>query len=305
MGGSTDCRAEARRKLKLAPHGLAFLLAATLVQAGEVTVHVFGLFRPRTLVVSGAGRTMTIREPASFAESTDWTLEVPGKIARRFQGKLAVHQRNGVLAPAVTMDLELAVASAIAAEMPADVPVEALKAMAVLARSFYVASGRPEFCDTTHCQFLREPSVEALNAARATAGTVVRYRGQPVAAMYSASCGGMTMRADGPYPYFSVSCERCAREEQTWTKTVPADRARRVVQERSERARLDLVRVLGWSALPGNNYRIEQKGDVVVFTGRGQGHGIGVCQRGAIAMARHGADFRDILRHYLPDTKIE
>src|SRR5208283_1270192 len=65
------------------------------------------------------------------------------------------------LTAVVTMDLEPAVASVVAAEGTVDAPSEALKALAVAARSYFVAGkGRHrdfDFCDTTHCQFLREP----------------------------------------------------------------------------------------------------------------------------------------------------
>src|SRR6266571_2973368 len=59
------------------------------------------------------------------------------------------------------MDRETATASVVAAENTPDTPLEALKAQAVAARSYFVAGrGRHhdfDFCDTTHCQFLREP----------------------------------------------------------------------------------------------------------------------------------------------------
>ena len=36
----------------------------------------------------------------------------------------------------------------------------------------------------------------------------------------------------------------------------------------------------------------------VVATGAGYGHGVGLCQWGALEMARRGNDFRSILGHY-------
>ncbi|HHY17388.1 MAG TPA: SpoIID/LytB domain-containing protein [Firmicutes bacterium] len=42
-----------------------------------------------------------------------------------------------------------------------------------------------------------------------------------------------------------------------------------------------------------------------VFQGRGWGHGVGLSQWGAKAMAEQGADFRQILIHYYPGTNIE
>jgi stage II sporulation protein D len=71
-----------------------------------------------------------------------------------------------------------------------------------------------------------------------------------------------------------------------------------------EMYRLELNRLLSWNALPEYNYQVNREGDHIVVHGRGQGHGIGLCQRGAMAMARSGADYRLILNHYYPNTVI-
>lgn len=42
-----------------------------------------------------------------------------------------------------------------------------------------------------------------------------------------------------------------------------------------------------------------------VFTGKGWGHGVGLCQVGAYGMALAGADYQDILRHYYTGVAIE
>lgn len=42
-----------------------------------------------------------------------------------------------------------------------------------------------------------------------------------------------------------------------------------------------------------------------VFTGRGWGHGVGLCQVGAYGMAASGFSYRDILSHYYPGTRID
>ena len=41
-----------------------------------------------------------------------------------------------------------------------------------------------------------------------------------------------------------------------------------------------------------------------VFIGKGAGHGVGMCQIGAINMAREGRSFRNILEHYYENSKI-
>ncbi|MDI6697839.1 MAG: SpoIID/LytB domain-containing protein [Candidatus Saccharicenans sp.] len=42
-----------------------------------------------------------------------------------------------------------------------------------------------------------------------------------------------------------------------------------------------------------------------VFSGRGWGHGVGLCQVGAYGMALAGADYKEIVSHYYKNTKIE
>jgi stage II sporulation protein D len=41
------------------------------------------------------------------------------------------------------------------------------------------------------------------------------------------------------------------------------------------------------------------------FTGRGWGHGVGMCQLGAVGMARRGHYYRAILEHYYRGAKLE
>lgn len=47
------------------------------------------------------------------------------------------------------------------------------------------------------------------------------------------------------------------------------------------------------------------EGDAYLFRGRGWGHGVGMCQIGAIAMAKLGFTFEQILARYYPGAKLE
>ncbi len=206
-----------------------------------VAICVFSLFHPveleieparaNILVIEQNGRRQTLegvrtmkllgnasvtgREGAEAA----FILSIPGKIRREFHGRLEVRQHDGQLLAVVTMELENAVASIVAAESPPGAPPEARKAQAVVARSFLIAArGRHEgfdFCDTTHCQFLRgAPATGSLSASAAgeTRDLVVAYQGRAIAALYSANCGGKTRTLEDagwnaePYPYFAVDC---------------------------------------------------------------------------------------------------
>jgi len=249
--------------------------------------------------------------------ATEFVLAVAGKIERKFRGTLRVTQKNRLLVPAVTIDRELAVASAVKAEAPPGAPVEALKAQAVVARSFYLGSRNRhqdfDFCDTTHCQLLREPpapSDPASIAAQQTRGITLHYRGHIVPAMFSASCGGRTRTlaevgiVSADYPYYSAEDAYCDRTAKRWTARLATPEARALAQSHSEHDRLALGRKVGWNVVPGNNYVARNERDSVIFEGKGSGHGLGLCQQGASAMARDGATFREILAHYFPNTTV-
>lgn len=321
----------------------AVLVVCCSTDAQTIRIGVLGLFHPNELVVSAPDAALDVtvegkaiprqsrplrivRSGTSLhlsSDSGDWSgrrvsvssadgallLAVPGKITRRYRGQLDIAAPARELHPVITMDLELAVASAVAAESTPGTPLEALKAQAVATRSFYVA-GRTthtdsDFCDTTHCQFLRQPpppASAAMRATQATRGLVLTYRGAPFSALFMRSCGGHTSSLAGldlpvsDYPYFSVDCPYCRAHPDTWRRELP------VRLQEGERDRLAYARQYGWSALPSNNYRLHREGGRLVAEGSGSGHGLGLCQRGAAAMARAGKSFRDILSHYYPNA---
>jgi stage II sporulation protein D len=326
--------------------------------AADIRIGVFGLFHPRELVVrSGDGAGLSLRSdretcalrgreearlivlrgsvqvacagrafgaPVLYVNALAGgigvvEISVPGKIARTFRGHIVVTSAGGELVPVVSMDLETAVASVVAAEQMDVTPLEALKAQAVATRSYLVAAhGRHrgfDFCDTTHCQFLREPpaaSHPAARAARETAGLVLAFRGVPLAALYSASCGGHTRSladagfpATDGYPYFAVECAYCVRHAKAWERRLPIDaETERLGAGRSEAARLAVGRSRGWSAVPGNNFDAVHEAGSLVLNGRGEGHGVGLCQAGAAALALQRTGFADILGHYYPGTTL-
>jgi stage II sporulation protein D len=282
--------------------------AGVLLQRGEIDV--YAQRQPHTV------RSVKVTDRSGGP--ADFLLSVPGRIERRFRGILVVTPGPAALLAVVTVDLESAVASAIAAESGAGAPYEALKAQAVVTRSYYLAEGNRhrnfDYCDTTHCQFFRaepEAGSDFLRSAAETAGLVLKYRNLIVPVRYSASCGGRTRsltEAHQPapnYPFYPVECPTCRREAKTWISRLHIDEAwELLIRPGSERARIQIVRRLGAGAVPGSNYTARREGDRVILDGKGRGHGIGLCQQGAAGMAAEGAPFSAILQHYLPNTIV-
>ena len=249
-------------------------------------------------------------------EPVDFVISIPQKITRRYHGTLEIKPSAGILIAVVTMDREAAVASVVAAESMPDTPTEALKAQATATRSYFAAGGHRhydfDFCDTTHCQFLREPPEPTSavgKAVTATHGFVLAYDSQPFSAMYTRSCNGSTRTpADlglpsSAYPYYSVECKYCRAHPARWSSRIATQDAA-TLRNSNESARINTVRRLGWSAVPSNDFVAKNKNDQIVLEGTGMGHGIGLCQSGARAMAAEGATFVKILSHYYPNTTI-
>ena len=97
------------------------------------------------------------------------------------------------------------------------------------------------------------------------------------------------------YPYYPVDCEFCLRHPETWDRELNPPNL-----PHGERERIAFGRIHGWSALPSGSFTRQGQR----LEGRGFGHGLGLCQRGAIAMAEGGAGFYGILAHYYPNTNI-
>jgi peptidoglycan hydrolase-like amidase len=260
-------------------------------------------------------RSTEIRAAARNGGAVSMLLTVPGRITRAYRGTLVVKASGGEIVPIVAMDLETAVASAVEAESGTDTPPEALKAQAVVARSYFLGGGGRhrdfDFCDLTHCQFLREPPAQyspASIAASETRGLVLTFEEKPFAAMFSRSCGGHTRTPaevglpGNRYPYFSVLCEFCYRSPYRWTRNLSSRDA--ALLARGERGRLAVDRRLGWNTVPSNNFTSREEDGQMILEGVGQGHGIGLCQRGARAMAEEGGSFRQILSHYFPNATL-
>ena len=68
---------------------------------------------------------------------------------------------------------------------------------------------------------------------------------------------------------------------------------------------LAIRKALSSSHLKSSAFEIEKTPDGFVLKGRGWGHGVGLCQIGAAAMAAQGYDYRQILSHYYVGAEIK
>ena len=96
------------------------------------------------------------------------------------------------------------------------------------------------------------------------------------------------------------------RELGRWRAASPGASANLlVVGERGEAhvtGELTLRRLLG--GLKSSLFVVRRDGDGWTFDGAGFGHGVGMCQTGAIGMAEAGFRYPQILQHYYQGAKV-
>ena len=162
-----------------------------------------------SLAVHASGSSLQIDSDKSAATE----LRISGAYQMNADGQPPIHADfpielradDGHLLVTALMPMEEYVAGVLAGETGSFKSDEALKAMAVAARTFAIHFGSRhamegfEFCDTTHCQDLRLAGIDAhlRRIADSTAGEVLWYDGEPAATYYFANCGGTT--EDGHY----------------------------------------------------------------------------------------------------------
>lgn len=115
-------------------------------------------------------------------------------------------------------------------------PMEAVKAQAVVARTYAVYQKRARGNGPYHLEATTLDQVydgceiedsRATRGVRETAGEVLTYNGQPIQAFYHSNCGGRTELAENVWgfrlPYLrSVDCKYCINNPSTrWEQTIP------------------------------------------------------------------------------------
>jgi stage II sporulation protein D len=197
-----------------------------------------------------------------------------------------------------------------------------------------------DLCDTTHCQVPRAATVPSRQAALATAGQVLTYEGTPAEVFYSASCGGHSESAAQVWPganlpYLRAVIDDVHDDDEPWTLELSLSQIRSAlgrvgfagrrltdveVEVRSESGRASRLRLAGLrpDAIAGEPFRaavgaralrstafsVQRQGQTIRFTGRGYGHGVGMCVIGAGRRARRGETVEDILRAYYPGLDL-
>lgn len=176
-------------------------------------------------------------------------------------------------------------------------------------------------------------------AVEATRGLVMTYDGEPINALFHACSGGHTEDVENVYaqalPYLRGVISPGEEEYSGYSSTrrlTDAEFRKRAesmgcalsdaplsaqvsVDSRTEAGQVAVMRI-GEGAISGRqarkafglraqSFELRFEEGSVIFDVRGYGHGVGMSQNGADAMARAGSGFYDILTHYYTGVKIE
>lgn len=193
-----------------------------------------------------------------------------------------------------------------------------------------------EICDSTHCQVLRAATPATRRAALTTAGQFLAFDGQPAEVFYSASCGGRSENAadvwpGANYPYLRAGVDDVHEGEAPWVADITLHEVQSALARagfegrrltdvqaelRSGTGRVTRLRVeglapdviggeqfraaLGAVRLRSTAFTMTRTGERLRFTGRGYGHGVGLCVIGAGRRATRGESLGAILGQYFP-----
>lgn len=242
------------------------------------------------------------------------------------------------------LPLEEYVKNVVSAEVGMSWDMEALKAQAVISRTYALYQIRQnnninyDLTSSVLHQVYKGNAVDARisYAVINTEGEVLTYEGQIIEALYHSTCGGKTEDSEEvfgkSYPYLKsveASCE--ISPYWIWERRIPLAEIEKalsisgiseieiksftstnriktvVITHNSGRLTMkatEFRKALGWSRLPSTNFKLTRDNGNMIFEGKGYGHGVGLCQWSALEMARKGMNYKEILAFFYPGTTI-
>ena len=252
----------------------------------------------------------------------------------------------------------------VSSEMPASFEMEALKAQAVVARTYTIYQTtnnsckheNADICDNYACcqawiskedRFAKWDAEEAesnwnkiVEAVNSTSGKIITYNGEPINAFFHSNSGGITESSVNiwggvDYPYLK-SVETAGEEGYTQYSSQAQFSKQDLLNKIKEKypdceidfARQDSIQILEYTTsgrvktikfgnkeiagtearsilgLKSTNFTFSINGDIVTFSVTGYGHGVGMSQTGADALAKSGSNYEEIIKHFYTDVEI-
>jgi len=194
---------------------LLTMIFANAVSAEKISVGLYyGESSPSEVAINCDGQDLTVNREDISEEGLVFSSSDIIKVNNiSYNGDIIIKKdASGNITVINEVEMEDYVSSVIAKEMSPSFEKEALKAQAVCARTYAIASvGRHsmfDVCATVHCQVYAGASCadgKTADAAEQTKGEILTYNGQPAQTVYFAASGGYTESAkfiwgsDTPY----------------------------------------------------------------------------------------------------------
>jgi stage II sporulation protein D len=260
-----------------------------------------------------------------------------------YSGNLQCLPDLGILVFVNICDVEQYLAGVVRTEGGTGRNIEYLKSQAVLARTFmykyinrHIIDGY-NFCDNTHCQAFNGVSTDTIikRAALETKGLVILDSDSNlIISAFHSNCGGETSASENVwlsgYSYIKkVIDPYCTKSPNaTWKRSIPVSDWEAYLKKSGYKVDGSVAPSYNFSQLTRqNDYRIGtfslpfrqirndlnlrsaffsviREGDLITFRGRGYGHGVGLCQEGAMVMSTRGFKYSEIIRFYYSDVVI-
>ena len=256
-----------------------------------------------------------------------------------YPNNLIVNSKGGTLKLINIVGINQYVAGVIESEIGNVKNVELLKVQAVISRTYVLKNIDKhkaedfQICDKVHCQVYHGKCRFNLliNQAVDSTGyiTIFDDQNEIIDAVFHANCGGQTINSEDLWAksksYLrAVNDTFCAAGKQAvWVKEI--DRSE-WLQYLSKKAGLkipepcvyaDFMRRTQLPCFPislkeirtdwklrSTYFTITENGDQLILNGRGFGHGVGMCQEGAINMANKGYKYEEIIKFYYTNIHL-
>jgi stage II sporulation protein D len=234
-------------------------------------------------------------------------------------------------------DIERYISGVVMAEGGPGKNLEYFKTQAIIARTYMYKyfdkhlADRYNVCDNTHCQAFNGLSSDSLlnEAAFETKGLVILDKDSAlIISAFHSNCGGETSSSEDvwlsgtPYLKSVVDTYCLASRNATWQRSFSIYEWVKYIRKLGYNGKADDPSVFnfiqksrlanyktGTFTLPLTTMRsdlnlrstffsLNAKSDSIVLIGRGYGHGVGLCQEGAMVMANKGFKYPEIVSFY-------
>jgi stage II sporulation protein D len=293
------------------------------------TTQFYGVFQSLTFKGVSGDNAFLIRpvNPTLEAKESDDDLQLTGNDFTIFLVNI--------------LSLEKYLAGTVESEGGPGAGLEFYKAQAILARTYAVKNFTRHalqgfnLCDDVHCQAYKGKSRHPLihEATLATTGLILSTPdSDAVTIAYHGNCGGVTSSAsmawNNDLPYMvSIHDPFCTGSTQhEWTRSLPSAEWNSYLVKKNlagtlptdfilaghtrqkytgpSNAQIALATIRQDLKLKSAFFTLQPVNDQIVIHGYGYGHGVGLCQDGAMQMARVGYNYVDILMFYFRGLTI-